>query len=79
MVPYILFFLAGLGFGFSLFGIWRWTALLFPLALAAFAFMKDGVSGEALLELLLALGLTAVGVLLGTALAAREDRETQPA
>ena len=79
MVPYILFFLAGLGWGFALFGIWRWTALLFPLVLALFAFSKDGVSGDAVLELLLALGLTSVGIVIGAALAAREDREAQPA
>jgi hypothetical protein len=79
VVPYILFFLAGLGWGFALYGIWRWTALLFPLVLAVFAFAKDGISGEGVLELLLALGLTTAGILLGTALAAREDREAQPA
>ena len=79
MVPYILFFLAGVGWGFALYGIWRWTALLFPLVLALFAFSKDGVSGEAVLELLLALGLTTAGILIGAVLASREDREAQPA
>jgi hypothetical protein len=79
VVPYILFFLAGLGWGFALYGIWRWTALLFPLVLALFAFAKDGVSGEAVLELLLALALTTAGILLGAVLAQREDREAQPA
>ena len=78
MVPYILFFLAGLGWGYALYGIWRWTALLFPLVLALFAFASDGVSGEAMLELLLALGLTTAGIVLGTILATREDT-TQPA
>jgi len=78
VVPYILFFLAGLGWGYALYGIWRWTALLFPLVLALFAFASDGVSGEAMLELLLALGLTTAGIVLGTILATREDT-TQPA
>ena len=78
MVPYILFFLAGLGWGYALYGIWRWTALLFPLVLALFAFASDGVSGEAVLELLLALGLTTAGIVIGAILATREDR-TQPA
>ena len=78
MVPYILFFLAGLGWGYALFGIWRWTALLFPLALALFAFSSDGVSSEAVLELLVALGLTTAGIVIGTILATREDR-AQPA
>jgi len=79
MIPYILFFLAGLGWGYALFGIWRWTALLFPLALALFAFWKDGVSGESVAELLVALGLTAAGIVIGTILAVREDRRAQPA
>jgi hypothetical protein len=78
VVPYILFFLAGLGWGYALSGIWRWTALLFPLVLALGAFATDGVSGEALLELLLALGLTAAGIVIGTVLATRED-SAQPA
>jgi hypothetical protein len=73
MVPYLLFFLAGLGWGYALPGIWKWTALLFPLVLALLAFASDGVSGEATLELLLALALTAGGIVLGTLLAARED------
>ena len=78
MIPYILFFLAGLGFGYALFGIWRWPAVLFPILLALMAFASDGVSSEAVLELLLALGLTAAGTVLGTVFATREDR-TQPA
>jgi hypothetical protein len=75
MIPYLLFFLAGLGWGYALSGIWRWTALLFPLVLALLAFSSDGVSGEALLELLLALLLTAAGVVIGALLAIRSDRE----
>ena len=78
MVPYILFFLAGLGWGYALYGIWRWTALLFPLVLALFAFSSDGVSGEAVLELLVALGITVGGTVIGTILATRED-SAQPA
>ena len=79
MIPYILFFLAGLGWGYALFGIWRWTALLFPLLLALFAFWKDGVSGGSVAELLVALGLTAGGIVIGTILAVREDRRAQTA
>ena len=78
MIPYILFFVAGLGWGYALYGIRRWTVLLFPLVLALGAFVSDGVTGEALLELLLAFGLTTAGIVLGTILATREDR-TQPA
>jgi hypothetical protein len=78
VVPYILFFIAGLGWGYSLPGIWKWTALLFPLVLALFAFISDGLSGEAVLELLVALGLAAGGVVIGTILESRCER-TQPA
>jgi hypothetical protein len=78
VIPYLLFFLAGLGFGYALFGIWRWAAVVFPLLLALLAFSSDGVSSEAVLELLVALGLTAAGTVIGTVLATREDR-TQPA
>jgi hypothetical protein len=78
MIPYILFFLAGLGFGYALFGIWRWLALLFPLLLALLAFSSDGVESEAVLELLVALGVTVAGTVIGTLLATREDR-AQPA
>ena len=74
MVPYILFFLAGLGWGYALPGIWKWTALLFPLVLALFAFSTDGVESEALLELVLALGLTAAGIVLGMIIEARGER-----
>lgn len=78
MIPYILFFLAGLGFGYALYGIWRWAAILFPVLLALLAFSSDGVSSEAVLELLLAVGVTAAGTVIGTVLATRED-STQPA
>jgi hypothetical protein len=78
VVPYILFFIAGLGWGYSLPGIWKWTALLFPLLLALLAFASDGVSSEAVLELLVALGLAAGGVVLGTILESRGER-AQPA
>ena len=40
--------------------------------------MSDGVESEAVLELLLALGLTAAGTVIGTLLATRED-EAAPA
>ena len=74
MIPYILFFLAGLGFGFSLNGLYKWGALLFPLVLALFAFVSAGIDSEAVLELLVALGVTAGGVLLGTILGSGEER-----
>ena len=37
IIAYLLFFLAGLGFGYAAEGKWRWLPLLFPLALGAWA------------------------------------------
>ena len=37
VVAYVLFFLAGLGFGYAAMGGWKWLPLVFPLLLALFA------------------------------------------
>jgi hypothetical protein len=42
IIAYLLFFLAGLGFGYAAEGKWRWLPLLFPLALGAWAIFKYG-------------------------------------
>ena len=71
IIAYLLFFLAGLGFGYAAEGRWRWLPLLFPLALGAWAIFKYGPDASVLIRLVVALALTAVGVLLGTAIDAR--------
>jgi hypothetical protein len=65
VVAYVLFFLAGLGFGYAAIGIWKWLPLAFPLLLALAAAASEGVDGTMLLRLAVALLLTAAGVVLG--------------
>jgi hypothetical protein len=65
LIAYILFFLAGLGFGYAALGRWKWIPLAFPLALALSALINDGLELALLLRLVIALALTAGGVLLG--------------
>jgi hypothetical protein len=65
VVPYLLFFLAGLGFGFAAVGVWKWLPVAFPLLLALATALRDGVDGTLIVRLVVALLLTAAGVLLG--------------
>ncbi len=65
VLAYIIFFLAGLGFGYAAPGIWKLVPFLFPLLLALGAFMRDGFQGEIVLRLAIALGITAIGVVIG--------------
>ena len=50
-LSYILFFLAGFGFGYAAPGRWKFTPLVFPVLLAIGAFIRDGVSGGSILKL----------------------------
>jgi hypothetical protein len=70
-----MFLLAGLGFGFAAPGKWRWIPLVFPLALALGAAYEEGVDGTLLVRLVIALLVTAGGVLLGALLDRRGRRE----
>ena len=71
---FILFFLAGLGFGFAAQSGWKWLALGIPVLLALLAVMNDGFDATILLKLLAALVVTAGGVLLGIMLQERQRR-----
>jgi hypothetical protein len=71
VVPYLLFFLAGLGFGYAAVGIWKWLPLALPLLLALATVLQDGLDGTLVLRLVIALVLTGLGVALGMTL----DRE----
>ena len=73
VVAYVLFFLAGVGFGYAAPGRWVWLPLAFPLFLALVTALKEGVDGTLLLRLALALVVTAAGVLLGALLDRREQ------
>jgi hypothetical protein len=74
IAAYVLFFLAGLGFGFAAPGKWKWLPILFPLALAIGAVVQEGIDGALVLRLIIALIITAGGVLLGALLDARGER-----
>jgi hypothetical protein len=73
-MSYVLFLLAGFGFGYAAPGKWKLVPLVFPLLLALGAFLRDGVDAESLVKLAVAIVLVLVGVALGTALDERGAR-----
>jgi hypothetical protein len=75
VVSYVLFFIAGLGFGYAALGAWRWLPLALPLLLALYTALQDGIDGVLLVRLLIALVVTMVGVIAGTMLRGDEPRE----
>jgi hypothetical protein len=74
ITAYVLFFLAGLAFGYAAPGKWKWIPLVFPLALALGAALQQGIDGAMVLRLIVALIVTGGGVLLGAVLDARGER-----
>ncbi len=74
VVAYLLFFVAGLGFGYAAVGKWKWLPLVFPLALALGAAVQQGVDGTWVFRVIVALVVTVGGVLLGAMLDARGER-----
>jgi hypothetical protein len=71
IAAYVLFFLAGLGFGYAAVGKWKWLPLLFPVALALGAALQQGIDGAWVVRVIIALVVTVGGVLLGAMLDAR--------
>ena len=71
IVGYLLFFLAGVGFGFAAPPKWRWLPLLFPLVLGLWALFKYGPDASVLIRLVVALAITVLGIFLGAMLDAR--------
>jgi hypothetical protein len=74
IAAYLIFFLAGLGFGYAASGKWKWLPLALPLALALGAALQLGIDGPWIVRLIVALLVTAGGVLLGALLDARGER-----
>ena len=74
VVAYVLFFVAGLGFGYAAVGKWKWLPIVFPLALALGAAVQQGIDGTWVFRLIVALVVTVGGVLLGAMLDARGER-----
>ena len=75
MVSYVLFFLAGLAFGYAAPGLSKWLPLIFPLALALLAAIDEGIDGTFIVRLVVAVVVTIVGVLLGALLDRRDVGE----
>ena len=71
IIAYVLFFVAGLGFGYAAPPKWRWLPLLFPLVLGAFALFKYGPDVSVIIRLVIALAITLLGIIVGTAIDAR--------
>jgi len=78
IVAIVLFFLAGLAFGYVLGPPLMWIPVAFPLVMAIAAAVKDGPSGSILLRLVIALAVTIGGVLLGQRLAPERSPEEAP-
>jgi hypothetical protein len=78
-IAYLLFFLAGLGFGYAAPPKWRWLPFLFPLALGLYALFIYGLDASILIRLLVALIVTALGILVGTVIDARGRAQTDHA
>jgi len=78
ITAYVLFFIAGLGFGYAAPGKWIWIPLVFPLALFLGAALQEGIDAAILVRLIVALLITAGGVLLGALLDSRGERGEQP-
>ena len=79
VVPYLLFGLAGFGFGYAAHGLWKWLPLAFPLLLALSAALSHGIDGALILRLAIALVLTAGGVIAGMLLdPGEEPQRAQP-
>jgi hypothetical protein len=74
IVAYLVFFLAGLGFGYAASGKWKWLPIAFPLALALGAAIQQGIDGAWVVRLIIALVVTVGGILLGAMLDARGSR-----
>jgi hypothetical protein len=75
VVSYVLFFIAGVGFGYAALGRWKWLPLALPLLLALYTLLRDGGDGTFLVRLIIALVVTAAGVLAGSML---DREEPQP-
>jgi hypothetical protein len=74
VAAYVLFFVAGIGFGYAASGRWKWLPIVFPLALAIGAAAQEGIDGTMVARLIVALLVTVGGLLLGALLDSRGGR-----
>jgi hypothetical protein len=73
ITAYVLFFLAGIGFGYAAPTKWKWLPVLFPIALALGAVFIHGIDGAIVIRLIIALIVTALGIFIGMMIEARAD------
>jgi hypothetical protein len=73
ITSYVLFFLAGMGFGYAAPTRWKWLPILFPIALALVAVFIHGLSGAVVIRLIIALIVTAAGIFVGMMIDARAE------
>ena len=73
ITAYVLFFLAGLGFGYAAPTRWKWLPVLFPIGLALGAILIHGVDAAVVVRLIIALVVTAAGIFVGMMIEARAD------
>jgi hypothetical protein len=73
ITAYVLFFLAGLGFGYAAPTRWKWLPVLFPIGLALGAILIHGVDAAVVVRLIIALVVTAAGIFVGMVIEARAD------
>lgn len=79
ITSYVLFFLAGIGFGYAAPTRWKWLPILFPIGLALLAVFIHGFDGAVLIRLIIAIIVTALGVFVGMMIDARgESRADHP-
>jgi hypothetical protein len=74
-VAYLLFLLAGLGFGFAAPGRTKLVPFIFPILLAIGAAITNGIDVALILRLIVALVLTGLGIVLGILLEQRAERQ----
>jgi hypothetical protein len=74
IAAYLLFFLAGVGFGYAAPTRWKWLPVLFPIALALGAIFIHGIDGAIVIRLIVALVVTALGIFVGMMIDARASR-----
>ena len=76
ITAYVLFFLAGVGFGYAAPTRWKWLPVLFPIGLALGAVFLHGLDGAIIVRLIMALVVTAAGVFVGMMVDARASAES---
>jgi hypothetical protein len=73
ITSYVLFFLAGMGFGYAAPTRWKWLPILFPIALALMAVFIHGFDGAVVIRLIIAIIVTALGVFVGMMIESRAE------